>query len=110
MKPETKFKIKALADLRSLPNSWWEKIQQMSINGTPDILGVYRGRFVALELKRSEAAHVDRLQLHKLALISKCGGIALLAHPDNWKAILSFLRGELPHPPAGSLVTGEDSE
>lgn len=89
-KEETKFKEKVLKDLRLLPNSWWEKIAQTSIRGTPDILGCLSSKFVAIELKVEH--DLDLLQEIKLSKIEKAGGYAFIAYPGNWDTIYSKLR------------------
>lgn len=94
--PETKFKEKVLKDLRSLPETWWVKVQQVAIRGTPDILGTLGGVFVAIELK-SHFQDADPLQRHNLDLIADAGGIAVLAYPENWEETFAYLRGILAH-------------
>ena len=86
-KPETIFKEKVMPLLRDLPNSWWEKIQQKSIHGTPDILGCLQGTFVAIELKSEENARITELQKYKLDLIDRAGGVALVVCPENWERV-----------------------
>lgn len=71
-----------------LPRTWAEKIQQVSIRGTPDILGCMNGNFFAIELKRSPKAKIDPLQLHKLNAIDRAGGGAWIVNPENWSATL----------------------
>ena len=90
-KPETKFKEKVMPLLKALPMSWWEKIQQKSISGTPDILGCINGTFIAIELKSSIDSPITGLQKHKLELIDNAGGVALVVHPDNWNRVYNRL-------------------
>jgi hypothetical protein len=89
--PETIFKEKALADLRALPRTWAEKIQQVAICGTPDILACVNGYFVAIELKKDAAARVEPIQDYELARIKRARGMAVIAHPGNWRDILMTL-------------------
>lgn len=77
--------------LRGIPGSWWEKIQQKSIRGTPDILGCVQGKFVALELKKDSKANIDELQKYKLEQISKAGGLSAIVYPENWEKVYSIL-------------------
>lgn len=95
-KAETLLKEKCLTDLRKLPNSWWVKIQQVVIRGTPDILGVINGRFVAIELK-SDARDVSdsrfKLQKFNLDMIERAGGLTFVAHPDNWEQVFLKIKG-----------------
>lgn len=90
-KPETKFKERIFPLLAVLPNSWWEKIQQRTIRGTPDILGAIGGILIALELKADGDEVPDALQLHKLDMIRQAGGFAWVVHPDNWDEVYADL-------------------
>ena len=87
MKPETKLRKRlVLPFLRSLKNTWFEPIQQLAIQGTPDFLLCVRGLFVALELK-SEKGRLSPLQRRKLQMVEKAQGIAIVANPGNWKEV-----------------------
>jgi hypothetical protein len=83
-KPETLFKEKVQKDLKKLPNTWCEKIQQVCIRGTPDLLCCIAGKFVAIELKASSSEVPDALQDHKLQSIANADGMALVVNPENW--------------------------
>lgn len=90
-KAETKFKDRIRPRLKAIPNSWWEKIQQVVIRGTPDIIGCVNGTFVAIELKKDPKAHIDELQVHKLKLIEKAGGRSYITYPENWEKVYNEL-------------------
>lgn len=90
MQGETRFKIKALDRLREIPNSWWVKIQQRSMRGTPDILGCIKGQFVAIELKVGDG-RVDKLQEWTLHQIKKTGAQALVMRPENFESMIAHL-------------------
>lgn len=90
-KDETKFKEVFLRALRTLPNVWFEKVQQVGKRGTPDILACVNGRFVAIELKKDAKAKVDRLQEHKLNLIAQSGGMSFVAYPDNFETVIGLI-------------------
>jgi len=90
-KPETLFKEKVLKQLRALPYSWWEKIQQVTLRGTPDLIGCLNGNFIAIELKRSAKAEIELLQVIKLERIGKAGGTAIIAYPENWEVVYAQL-------------------
>lgn len=107
--PEARFKKRVLDRLRSLPCSWWEKIQQRGKRGTPDILGCVAGRFVALELKRSEAARIDPLQEYKLGQIGSVGGFAKVVFPGNWDQVWSELCKLLEDESSGCFSLGKSS-
>jgi hypothetical protein len=89
--PETIFKEKFREQLDAIPFSWWVKLKLPSVLGIPDILGTIRGRFVALELKKSEAEKPAKIQLYHLDVISQCGGYARVAYPENAAVILDEL-------------------
>lgn len=76
--------------LKKLPNSWWESIQQLSIRGTPDIIGHVNGYFVALELK-TKSGKLSKLQRIKLIEINRNKGIAVKVSPDNWTCVYKYL-------------------
>lgn len=88
---ERVFRAKVVEKLRQIPKSWWESIQQQSISGTPDVLGVINGYFIALEFKRSRRAEVSKLQVYKLNKISEAGGYARVIHPENFEEIVRDL-------------------
>ena len=85
-KLESKFKVKVLVKLRSIPQSWWTSVNQISLRGTPDILGCISGKFIAIELKSSSRGVVSPIQAHTLEQIRTCGkGEAYVIHPDNFE-------------------------
>lgn len=91
-KAETNFKVRVKAFLKTLPNTWHVKIQQVGLRGTPDLLCCVNGVFVAIELKASRTAPLDRLQAHTLKQIKKAGGTALVAFPENWPVVQEALK------------------
>lgn len=48
--------------------------------GRPDIIGCYRGRYIAFEVKRDAAGKPTELQKFTLEKIRRAGGIALLIY------------------------------
>ena len=74
-----------------MKNSYWMKIQQLSIRGIPDIIGLVNGRFVALELKKSPEEKADKLQEYVLKEIDNAGGIALVANPENFQEVKGYI-------------------
>jgi hypothetical protein len=91
-KPETKFRAAVDRDLAKLRNGWFESIQQKAIQGTPDKLGCINGHFIGIELKANGHNQPTALQDLKLKKIAQAGGIALLAHPDNWAETFQLLQ------------------
>lgn len=90
-KPETIFKARVRRDLKKLPMCWFAKIQQVTINGTPDFLMCVNGVFVALELKATFNDKTTALQDFNLQKIGDCGGFGIVTHPENWKTVYKFL-------------------
>ena len=62
------------------------------ILGTPDFLLCVGGIFVALELKKDAKSPLSALQELNLKRIEQCGGISLVAYPENWDDIYDYLR------------------
>lgn len=82
--------------LDKIPDSWFVVKEAKSIRGIPDIIGVVRGRFVALEVKRSEQEareNVGRIVLQKYVIeqINKAGGFACFVYPENEEEVLRLL-------------------
>jgi hypothetical protein len=90
-KPETLFRARLRAKLDEIPNSFFESIQQVGINGTPDIIGCVGPFFVAIEVK-AEDGETSSLQKYKLDRIAKCGAIALIVKPSTLKECLKKLK------------------
>lgn len=88
---ETKFKEKVLPELTAIPRTWWVKTQQVSISGTPDILGCVNGIFVALELKAKKGSP-SKLQEYNIKLINDCYGFGFVVYPQNWDGILRKIK------------------
>lgn len=91
-KPETKFKEKVRKDLETLENTWFVKIQQVSIRGIPDFLLCVNGGFVAIELKKDADSMRNKLQEWTLTSISHAGGMSFVAHPDNWTETFDVIK------------------
>ena len=93
MKSETFFRRTTVDPyLKDLAHAFFISIQQVSLRGSPDKLGVINGFFVALELK-SDGKLPTPLQDFILTRITKAGGVALAVRPDNWNRITPLLWG-----------------
>lgn len=51
---------------------------QSNLNGLPDILCLYKGLFIGLELKREKGGTPTGLQLRKIKSINDNGGVGLI--------------------------------
>ena len=74
--------------LMELPQSYWEKIEQVSIRGTADIIGCFMGIFYWIEIKMEFSEQItnrEYVQLYKMGEIIKAGGAGLLLTEKNWK-------------------------
>lgn len=85
-KPETKFRMKVVDKLKTLPFTAVFSIQQRTIKGDPDLMVCMRGFFIGLELK-SEEGEPSKLQEYKLEKIRKAQGRAYTVFPNNWDEI-----------------------
>ncbi len=90
-KEETLFKERFLPRLRDIPNSWWVKVQMLSLLGIPDIIGCVNGGFCAIELKKDKKAPITKIQIYVLKQIEKAGGYAKVVYPENSKKVLREL-------------------
>lgn len=90
-KPETVFKERVKKDLEKLPKTWFVKIQQTTIHGTPDYLMCINGTFIALELK-IETGKTDKLQQWNLECIAHAGGMAIVVSPSHWFDVYDLLK------------------
>ena len=74
--PERRVQKIILEYLRGLPESWW--IKAISIRkGVPDIIGCYKGRFVAFEVK-AEDGKVTEIQEEQIKRIRAANGYAFI--------------------------------
>jgi hypothetical protein len=69
---------KAVREYLTSLDCWFWKVSDRYTSGIPDIVGVYRGRFFGLELKRPGGAR-RKLQDHNLRKIRDAGGVAGIA-------------------------------
>jgi hypothetical protein len=82
MNPETAFQNKVINYFKEEKRGYWIKIHVSSYQskGEPDIIGCYRGFFVAIELKRPDGkGKVAKLQEVKLRRIKENGGFGIVA-------------------------------
>jgi len=92
VKQETTFRTgQVIPFLKTLKNTHFRGIQAMAARGIPDFLLCSRGRFIGLELK-TDTGKVDPLQEYELKQIEKCGGVAIVARPNNWASIKALLK------------------
>ncbi|RLK63174.1 VRR-NUC domain-containing protein [Atopobacter sp. AH10] len=79
--PEKQVENKIKNYLASI-GAYFEKIHGGSVyqaSGIPDILACYKGRFIAIEVKRPNGGVTSALQKLKLKQIEEAGGIAIVA-------------------------------
>lgn len=60
-------------------------------SGQPDIVGCFEGRFFGIECK-AKGNRPTALQLHRLRVIRKAGGVALLANEETLERLPDYLR------------------
>ena len=63
-------------------NYWYFKVHGGPFQkvGVPDIIACINGRFVAIEVKRSDGGIVSELQKAQIKKIKACGGLVGVAH------------------------------
>lgn len=107
-KPETIFRNnKVRPALEKIPHSFWESIQQISIVGTPDIIGCVNGLFVAIEIK-TDTGKRSAMQAYKMDRIEKDAlGIALVIQPSNLEESISYLNSLATGGKNGKRVTAK---
>ena len=84
---------KSLERLRTR-GGFWIKVHgsPFQIAGIPDIIGCYKGRFIAIEAKRDAAGKPTLLQAYVMKKIRAAGGVtALIFTADMAEAILDRL-------------------
>lgn len=103
---ETTFKDRVLKELNAIPHCKAVKIDQRSKVGEADVVGCFRGHFFAFELKRSMYEEPEPIQIHVLRAWRHAQGIALVAFPENWAAVLEELKrrclGKIPSSGGGA--------
>lgn len=59
---------------------YWVKVHvtAYSKKGTPDVIGCYKGKFYAFELKREDGGVVSKIQQHTLEQINHNGGTGMI--------------------------------
>jgi hypothetical protein len=82
MPPLERAVVKKLLERLRSRGGFWIKLHGSPFitAGLPDIIGCYRGRFIAFEVKRDEHGKPTRLQLFYLGRIRDAGGVASLIH------------------------------
>lgn len=86
---ESTFQDKVLKELRKIPKSWWQKINDRVAVGVADIFGAVNGYCVVIELKTR--SKLTRLQLHNLEIADRTNCQSFCMTPENFKEIISFL-------------------
>lgn len=91
MKPETAFRRSRVDPfLRNLSRCYVDAISQRGKAGTPDYYVCIAGVFIALECK-VKGGKLAPLQKVRLSGVQSCGGVALVATPDNWEKVKQVL-------------------
>jgi len=93
---ESILKQKIMRMLFNLPNSIWERIEQKSIKGTPDIIGCYKGRSFWLEVKNKikKVKNYEKIQIIKLNKHTKAGGVSMILTQDNYKQEIEGIKDD----------------
>jgi len=71
--------------------AWTVKTITTNKNGTPDILAVHEGRFIAIEVKRPGLLrNVSKLQQYQIDRINGAGGLAFAA--DSLETVKEIIK------------------
>lgn len=94
---ENKFKAKVMRKLKEIEGGFFFTKEALSLRGYPDILGCYKGRFIALEVKRSKADCTRAtgrtpLQRYILGKITDSGGYATFIYPENEDEVFRIIQ------------------
>jgi hypothetical protein len=76
---EATIRTAILKYLNSLPEAYFEVSPPGSPIGKPDITGVYRGRYIAVEVKRP-GKEAERHQAYVHGMLRGAGAIVFVAH------------------------------
>jgi Holliday junction resolvase len=75
---------KKMIDLLEAKGAYVVKVISANKKGVPDILCCYKGKFIAIEVKRPKTKdNVSNLQKYNLQKIVKAGGISLVAWEND---------------------------
>jgi hypothetical protein len=88
---ESHFWRRVKKDLAKLPSTKIVRVEQDSINGTPDVILCISGHYVEIELKRNHTCEPTPLQRWNLEEANRCEGYAFVGHPSNWEELFDFL-------------------
>ena len=87
---EARLKQLIIKRLNKIPGSYWERVEQVSIRGTPDIVGCFLGRSYWIEVKTqitNTPSKRERLQLYKLKKAMEANAACIVMTETNWKMI-----------------------
>lgn len=95
-----------MRDLKTLPNIWFYKSQEVAQHGILDLIICLNGFFIAIELKKDEKSKTTALQDYNVKKIRESGGIALVVWPEVWPDVLEKLR----NPEAPATISSQQLE
>ena len=91
--PEAKVKAKVVAQLKALGVYYFYPVTGgYGSSGVPDIVGCYRGRFIAIECKAGNNTPTP-LQQKNIDDITKHGGVVWVVNENNVNEVTDILRG-----------------
>ena len=89
--PEGKVKAEIVAYLKTLvPDLWFWCVQDRFTSGIMDIVGCYRGQFIAIEVKRPRGK-ARRLQRYIMDKVIRAGAVCVVA--DDVKIVQDLIGG-----------------
>lgn len=85
---------KMMATLNRLPGVYCLRTHGSSfqLKGTPDVLGCARGRFFAIEAKRTSQDKATPAQVYVLDQFSRAGGTIFVTHDPQVKEVVEWIK------------------
>jgi Holliday junction resolvase len=107
---ESRVKKKILERLRQRGGFWYKTHGSPVVTrGLPDIIGCYRGRYIAFEVKRDASGKPTALQQFRMEEIKRAGGIARLIYSADQAVALLDRLDELKEARARQHNSGDSS-
>ena len=89
-KSEKAFQNYVLKRLRELPFSFWYKANDRTTAGIPDLIGCYKGHYIAIELK--VGSKVSKIQEWTIEKIARAGGVSFVMTPETFEKDFLLLK------------------
>lgn len=92
-KTEKKVQTEIVKYLKSVPELYFNKHSDRYVKGIPDIMGCYKGKFFAIEVKREKGGVIAPMQEAHRKTILSCKGYHIFA--TNKQQVVDFIEAML---------------